>query len=311
MKKHRLLCLTLFLSLMPVPNQGLYAQAPTGLKKRVAVADFKDKSAHSAPWWDNVGSGMADMVGTALTKSGKCLVLEREQLGLIQKEQQLAVNGTMLASTAAPKGKLTGASLILTGDVTEFGIRHQDVGVGALSRVLPFGGNASIQRETARCVLDLRLVDTTTGHVIAAEKAEGEVSAHHLHEDLDVLPSVKIGTERFDETLLGKATRQAVDRAVALIEKHLDSLPWYGRIVKTDDTGKLFVNTGLDDGRGVGQEFDVVRTGETMFDPDSGETLGAEKTPVGRIRLVAILGPRLARAVSIEGSTPEAGDVIQ
>jgi len=302
---------SLFLSLLVLAGQQpAQADALTGPKKRVTVMDFKDKSGGSTPWWTHVGAGMADMISTALTKSGKCIVLEREQLALVQDEQRLAADGTLLPSTAPEKGKMTGASLILTGAVTEFGVQHQDVNVGSLSRVLPFGGNAGIERETARCVLDLRFVDTTTGHVIAAEQAVGEASAHHVTEDVDTLPSIKFGTEKFDQTLIGKATRQAVDHAVVLIEKNLGTVPWYGRIVKADES-KIFVNTGSEDSRSVGNEFDVLRPGETLYDPSTGEALGSEKTTVGRIRLVAILGPRLARAVAIDDAAPQTGDVIQ
>jgi curli biogenesis system outer membrane secretion channel CsgG len=290
--------------------QPLQAAPLAGPQKRVTVMDLKDKSGGSTPWWTHVGSGMADMISTSLIKSGKCVVLEREELTVVQHEQQLGADGTLLPSTMPSKGKITGASLVLTGSVTEFGVQHQDVNVGSLSRVLPFGGNAGIERETARCVLDLRFVDTTTGHVIAATQAVGEASAHHVTEDVDSLPSVKFGTERFDQTLIGKATRQAVDKAVALIEKNLAAVPWYGRVVKAED-GKIFVNTGIEDMRTVGNEFDVVRQGEAMMDPDTGEALGSEKTTVGRIRLVSILGPRLAQAIALDQALPQTGDVIQ
>jgi curli biogenesis system outer membrane secretion channel CsgG len=262
--------------------------SPEGPKKRVAIQDFKDKSGGATPWWADVGAGIADMISAALVKSGKCVVLEREP----------------------PAEKATGASLILTGAVTEFGVQHQDVNVGSFNRASPYSGNAGIERETARCVLDLRFVDTTTGRVIAAEHAVGEASAHHVTEEVDSLRSIKFGTERFDQTLIGKATRQTVDRAVALIEKNLAAAPWYGRIIKVDG-GNIFVNTGIEDGRCAGNEFDVVRPGEALFDPGTGEALGTEKTPVGRIRLVAILGPRLARAVALEQTVPQTGDIIQ
>jgi len=46
-------------------------------KKRVAVFAFEDKTSHVVRWWTGqpVGEGMADMLITALVKSGRYTVL--------------------------------------------------------------------------------------------------------------------------------------------------------------------------------------------------------------------------------------------
>jgi hypothetical protein len=168
------------------------------------------------------------------------------------------------ACVVLDRDQLTNASLIITGSVTQF----------------------SVQEHTARCALDLRVVDTTTGEVLVMAHITGNGSR------------------------IEAASHQATDQAVTFIEKNLDTSPWYGRIVKSE-LGDVRVNTGVEDGRRVDQEFDVLRPDRALLNPETGEIVSAKKTPIGRIRLVAILGPRLARAVRLEGIELQAGDVIQ
>ena len=76
-----------------------------GLKKRVAVMDFEDKTGHGG--W-HIGSGMADMLTTALVKSGKFMVIERQQLAKIMQEQSLGMSGAVTAQRG-PGGETAGS----------------------------------------------------------------------------------------------------------------------------------------------------------------------------------------------------------
>ena len=58
------------------------------LKKRIAVAGFENKV---RPWWSGhweIGEGMSEMLVTALVNTGKFIVLERQALEDILKEQK-------------------------------------------------------------------------------------------------------------------------------------------------------------------------------------------------------------------------------
>ena len=70
-------------------NPG-HAKELQGPKKRIAVTSFKDKSNNSFHYWANVGDGMADMLTTALQKTGKFIVVERNQMSSAVEEQMLA-----------------------------------------------------------------------------------------------------------------------------------------------------------------------------------------------------------------------------
>jgi hypothetical protein len=127
---------------------------------------------------------------------------------------------------------------------------------------------------------------------------------------LDKLPSIEFGKDGFDDTVIGKATREAIEEAVKLIEKHMESTPWYGRIVKVEG-GDIFLNTGEEDGRKAGDVFQVIRIGEAMMDPDTGENLGAQRSVQGQVRIVAVIGKRLSKAEIISGTDMKSSDTIE
>src|ERR1019366_7052604 len=108
------------------------------------VSSFKDKSDHSLHYWANVGDGMADMLTTALQQTGKFIVVERNQLSSAVEEQTMAKDGAVQAATGAKSGQLIGAGYIVTGSVTEFGIKEGKYGAGNLGSILPIGGSASL-----------------------------------------------------------------------------------------------------------------------------------------------------------------------
>jgi len=303
----RLILVTL-LSLNSIPYG--FAKELKGPKKRIAVSVFKDKSNHHDRYRKNVGQGMSEMLTTALQKTGEFIVVERNQLASAIEEQEMAKDGAVQEATSAKSGQLIGAGFIVTGAVTEFGIRDAKYGVGKLDRLLPIGGDAALKTQTARVALDLRFFDTTTGQVIATEQAVGTKTSRKVATDIDNLPSVEFGKEGFDSTVIGQATREAVEKAVALIKKHMEKSPWVGRVVKVDGEN-IFINTGIEDDRKVGDSFEVVRAGETMMDPDTGEALGAERKKIGQILITEVIAKRLSKATSLRAAEYKAGDIIE
>src|SRR3990170_6174560 len=203
-----------------------------GPKKRIAVLEFAEKSGNQHSGWHDVGRGMSDSLVTALVKTNRFIVIEREQINKIMAEQSFGMSGAVNPDTAAKIGRIIGVGVIVTGGVTEFGVKESKMGVGGLGRVLPFGGGGKIERNTARVALDVRFIDTTTGQILLAEMAEGEESSHGVDVDLSIVPSVDFGKEGFDETVIGKATRKTVEKVVEKIKEAMENVPWQGSIVK-------------------------------------------------------------------------------
>ncbi len=153
-------------------------EAYDGPKARIAVSQFKDKTGKG--WWTGaIGDGMADMLSTALFHSNRYIVLERQQVGDVLREQDLGAAGRIKKGTEAPIGEIEGAELLITGAVTEFEGAASGVGGGiggiggTAGRVL--GGIAGGMKK-AHMAIDVRVIDTRTSRIVAATSVEGEAT---------------------------------------------------------------------------------------------------------------------------------------
>jgi curli biogenesis system outer membrane secretion channel CsgG len=156
-------------------------EAYDGPKARVAVARFTDKTGKG--WWTGqIGDGMADMLATALFHSNRYIVLERQTLGDVLKEQDLATAGRIKKGTEAPTGEIEGAELLITGAVTEFEGSQSGVGgglgglggsLGTAGRI--FGAIAG-GIKNAHMAIDVRVIDTKTSRIVAATSVEGKAT---------------------------------------------------------------------------------------------------------------------------------------
>ena len=153
-------------------------EAYDGPKARVAVSQFKDKTGKG--WWTGaIGDGMADMLSTALFHSNRYIVLERQQVSDVLREQDLGAAGRIKKGTEAPIGEIEGAELLITGAVTEFEGAASGVGGGiggmggTAGRIL--GGIAGGMKK-AHMAIDVRVIDTKTSRIVAATSVEGEAT---------------------------------------------------------------------------------------------------------------------------------------
>ncbi len=70
--------------------------------------------------WKEIGEGMRQMLTTALFKSKRFAVVERELIDEVIKEQDLAASDRVQQGSGAATGGILGADLIIAGAVTEF-----------------------------------------------------------------------------------------------------------------------------------------------------------------------------------------------
>ena len=153
-------------------------EAYDGPKARIAVSQFKDKTGKG--WWTGaIGDGMADMLSTALFHSNRYIVLERQQVSDVLREQDLGAAGRIKKGSEAPIGEIEGAELLITGAVTEFEGAASGVGGGlggvggTAGRIL--GGIAGGMKK-AHMAIDVRVIDTKTSRIVAATSVEGEAT---------------------------------------------------------------------------------------------------------------------------------------
>ncbi len=294
-----LVIITLFIAFTMGGN--LYSQKLKNLKKRIAVMDFEDRAGYG----HNIGQGLSDMLVTTLVKTGKFNVIEREELDNVLAEQGLGMSGAVTPQSAAQVGKLLGVELMVTGSVSEFGEKKSSIG-GALGGI---GGKLTTRE--ARSVVDIRLVNTTTGEIILAEAADASEKSRSLDgvrfEDIDFR-----NPTTWDKTILGKAARKSIEKCVDYIEQAMANVPWQGKIIKANDDGTIYMKPGSAGGVESGMEFAVYSEGEDLIDPDTGLSLGSEEKKIGKIKVVQDIGDgKACKAIVISGSGFETGNLVR
>lgn len=199
------------------------AESYDGPKARLAVGDFEDKTARGGGqvgWmslygvsWAQIGEGMQDMLTTALFQTNRFMVLEREKLDEVLKEQDLAAAGRIKKGTEAPTGEIYGAELIITAAVTEFEGGAQGVGGG--TRVLGVRVGGGVKK--AHMAIDIRIIDTKTSQIVAATSVEGEATSFGLGGWTNVGGSLPVALGGFNKTPVEKAIRVCIQKAVEYI----------------------------------------------------------------------------------------------
>jgi len=157
----------------------IQSEAYNGPKARIAVARFTDKT-HSGWYTGSIGDGMADQLATALFNSNRFILLERQVLGDVLAEQDLASAGRVSQQTAAPIGQIEGAEILVTGAVTEFDPGASGGG-GSASGLFGLNvgnvlGAISSGYQRTHLAIDVRLIDTRTSRILAATSVEGEAT---------------------------------------------------------------------------------------------------------------------------------------
>lgn len=264
-----------------------------------------------------VGAGAAKMLETALVKSGNFEVFTRQEMDKVLKEQALGQTGMITPQSAARVGQMLGVNAIVIGSVTEFGEKKSGTHISgqtmqaitggdrnrSLAGSLLGAGGLGLSKAEARVVIDVQLIDTTTGRIIYADSAEGVESSMGIS-----IAGISAGSS-LDDTQVGKALRKAIKRLVVQISKQMANVPWSARVVKA--TGRdIIINAGMNSNIQPGSTFLVYKKGEELKDPVTGESLGFEETLIGEAMATQIM-ERVTKAVVKSGTGISTGDIVR
>jgi curli biogenesis system outer membrane secretion channel CsgG len=256
----------------------------------VAVLDFDYATVHSTVtgvWGADVdiGKGVAAQLVSALAQNGTYTVMERAQLDRILNEQNLQQDSRSDASTAAKLGRLLGVDAIIIGSITTFQREDKNIQLG-------------LRRETkATVAIDARIVQIGTGEILAVAHGRGEAKRARMKTEEDNHPLYRSGQDMWSadlaSTLLGEATRMAVDSLVVTLAAAAPKIPHTERVaviaaLVADVSGnELVINVGTAGGVKVGAEYSVLRPGREIRDPATGNVLRRTTTSVGRIKITS------------------------
>lgn len=208
-------------------NAGTTPLPPySGLKARIAVADFEVKAAKAT---FEVGSGLREMLVTALINSSRFSLVERQELASSQEEQESAVSAANQQQESADpkKGKIKAADLIITAAVTEFEPQasggRAGVGGGGGANSGALGGLLGTALNKAHLALDIRIIDTSTSEVVAATRAQGQAADATAGFMAGFFSNSAFGTglSAYANTPMEKAIRICIIEAVRYISQNI------------------------------------------------------------------------------------------
>lgn len=317
MKLHKLagVCLLLLLA------NSVLAQEP---RKRVALLDFEFGTVQH--WWSgnwDIGKGIADLVVTSLVKDGTYSVIERKKLDTILQEQNFSNSERANPTSAAKIGKVLGVNAIVVGSITQFGLEDKSLNIGGIAgKWGGFGGGRLGKKEgKANVTVDARLVDVNTGEILAVAAGKGTSKRSGL-----LLGGggaggggfgaggIDMGSSNFQDTILGEATRAAVEdlsaQLVSQAAKVQAAKVTVEGLIADAAGGVIVINVGKGAGVSVGMRLAVERVSREVKDPATGKVLRKISSPVGEIEITeADEGSAVAKVVS--GTGFKVGDMVK
>jgi curli biogenesis system outer membrane secretion channel CsgG len=310
---------------LAVPAHG--QEAPKR-RPRIAVMDFDYatvQTASAAMFGTNVdvGKGIADLLVTDLVKDGTYSIIERKALDKVMGEQNFSNSNRADATSAARLGKLLGVDAILVGSVTEFGNETKRTNLGGLGGNWGGFGLGKLGRSNSKANVGItaRLVNVDTGEIIAV--AEGTAQSSRSSTSLlggggswhgFGAGNADFGSSDFQQTIIGEATKTAVDKLSADLVSSAGKVAVRTITVEGEvaavDSGQIVLNVGAKAGVKVGDQFSVLRVTRVIKDPVTGSVLRRMTTTVGLIRATDVDNIS-AVCTAVSGSGFKVGDQVK
>jgi curli biogenesis system outer membrane secretion channel CsgG len=175
-------------------------------------------------WWSgtwDIGKGIADLIVDELVNDGTYRIIERKRLDEILAEQNFSNSDRADPSAAAlaQVGKVLGVKYMIVGSITKFGTEQKNTKLGGGGwGGGGFGlGKVGTSKGKATVAITTRIIDTTTGEIMASAKGEGESSRSGLMLGGGGgkwggagLGEIDMGSSDYRDTIIGEATESAV-----------------------------------------------------------------------------------------------------
>ena len=174
-------------------------------------------------WWSgnqDIGQGVSDLLVDELVTDGSYRVIERKRLDAILAEQNFSQSerSDPSAKTLAQVGKVLGVKYMIVGSITKFGTEKSNKSFSGGGFGSKFGvGEVGTAKGKANVAIAARIIDTTTGEVMAVAKGDGVSKRSGLLLGGGAggyggagAGRIEFGASEFRDTILGEATEMAV-----------------------------------------------------------------------------------------------------
>ena len=127
-----------------------------------------------------------DAVSDAFLNAKRFTLVEREKMALIKGEKKTQQSDEFIDGSTVEQSKSMGASFIVTGNVSEASFEEQNSSVG-------YG--LSIPSRKAKISFNIKVIDVSTGEIMASEKFSAEAKGKNGYDD--ALKIIKPNIEKF------------------------------------------------------------------------------------------------------------------
>ena len=306
------------------------AQTPalSGRKPRVAVMDFDYGTVQTtvaAVFGTNVdvGKGITNLLVTGLVKDGNFSVIERSALDKVLNEQNFSNSNRADPNSAAKIGKLLGVDAIVVGTITEFGNETKNTGLGGGGGSGWTGalGGFHHSKSNANVAITARIINIDTGEIMAVADGNGTSSRSSTgmgggggNWNGHGGGAVDFGSSDFQNTIIGEATKAAVDQLATNLDAQAGKVPVRIIVVEGEvaavDSGQIILNVGAKAGIKVGDQFNVLRVTRIIKDPATGAVLRKMTSTVGVVKATDV-DDISAVCSPVSGTDFKVGDVIK
>jgi curli biogenesis system outer membrane secretion channel CsgG len=281
---------------------------PVVQKRKLAVTAFDYSAVKTAVtfWFKNdvnIGEGIRAMLTVRLGKAGKIGLVERTKVNALLGEQDFGGSNRVNQGTKARIGRITGADAILLGDIVIFGrddVVKKTGFAGALRNSMIGSWSKLNKEEKAVVAINFRIVDAETGEVIETGEARGESS--RKSKDWGAVlgttnaaggAGASMQSSNFEETIIGEATMNAVDKLADELNRRIPALPKKaleieGRVAQAMPDGTLYINVGAADGVQAGDRFEIHQIMDVVLDPVTKEVLDQRTVKVGDMQVKTV-----------------------
>jgi curli biogenesis system outer membrane secretion channel CsgG/TolA-binding protein len=243
--------------------------APAADVIRVGVMEFVSKASGVS---NQEADAIRDVFTRYLANSKTVAVIERERLlSSVGSEIKISVSGLIDADTAVQIGRLAGCQYMLFGSVTELSEK-------ASAGVIPLGVvGISVGNREAIAVIDMRVVDVSTGETVLSLSESGSSS--------DSVTGIATQMGGFAETTFGGIKGRAIEDAVTRLgNKVLEELGGEYDHVLSVSGNTVRISGGQKSGVKKGDLFMVYFEGPEITDID-GTPLGKDRIPIAVIKV--------------------------
>jgi curli biogenesis system outer membrane secretion channel CsgG len=304
------------------------AQSAPGRRPRIAVLDFDYATVHSyssAIFGTDIdiGKGIADLLVTDLVRNGSFSIIERKALDKLMTEQNFSNSNRADPTSAAKLGKLLGVDAILIGSITQFGNETKKTNLGGGGGNWGgFGlGGIGHSNSKANVGINARLVNVDTGEIIAVAEGVGQSG----RSSTSLLGgggnwhgfgsgSADFGSSDFQNTIIGEATKIAVDKLTADL---VSDAPRVGvrtitveGLVAAVEGGQIVLNVGARAGVKVGDQLIVARVTKEIKDPATGSVIRRLSSTIGIVKATDV-DDASAVCSPVTGSGFKVGDTVK